>query len=71
MRELLNSNDIVLISYATVLLRDAGIKHTVLDGNMSLMEGSIGILPRRLVVEADRFEDANALMMDAGLITYR
>ncbi len=71
MRELLNSNDIVLISYARVLLRDAGIKHTVLDGNMSLVEGSIGILPRRLVVEADRFEDANALMMDAGLITCR
>lgn len=69
MRELLNTNDVVLISYATALLRDAGIEHTVFDGNMSLVEGSIGILPRRLMVETGRFKDANALMTDAGIIS--
>ena len=68
MRELLNSNDVVLISYATTLLRDAGIGHAVFDGSMSMVEGSIGILPRRLMVEAERFDDANALMTEAGII---
>ena len=67
MRELLNSNDAVLISYATALLRDAGIEYSVFDGNMSIVEGSIGVLPRRLMVDPDRFEDASALMADAGV----
>ncbi len=68
MRELLNTNDAVLISYATALLRDAGIEHTVFDGNMSVVEGSIGILPRRLMVEPGRFDDASALMTQAGVM---
>ena len=67
MKELLNTNDAVLISYATALLRDAGIEHTVFDANMSVIEGSIGVLPRRLMVESERFDDASALMTDAGI----
>ena len=67
MKELLNTNDAVLISYATALLRDAGIEHTVFDANMSVIEGSIGVLPRRLMVESERFDDASALMKDAGI----
>ena len=67
MKELLNTNDAVLISYATALLRDAGIEHTVFDANMSVIEGSIGVLPRRLMVESARFDDASALMTDAGI----
>ena len=67
MKELLNTNDAVLISYATALLRDAGIEHTVFDANMSVIEGSIGVLPRRLMVESARFDDASALMIDAGI----
>ena len=67
MRELLTTNDPVLISYATTLLRDAGIGHTVFDSNMSIVEGSIGVLPRRLMVESERFDDASALMTDAGI----
>ncbi|MEM7424534.1 MAG: DUF2007 domain-containing protein [Pseudomonadota bacterium] len=68
MKELLNTNDAVLISYATALLRDAGIGHTIFDGNMSVVEGSIGVLPRRLMVETERFDDASALMTDAGIM---
>ena len=67
MRELLTTNDPVLISYATALLRDAGIGHTVFDSNMSIVEGSIGVLPRRLMVENERFDDASALMTEAGI----
>ncbi len=68
MRELLNTNDAVLISYATALLRDAGISHTLFDGNMSVVEGSIGVLPRRLMVASEQYEDAHALMHDAGVM---
>ena len=68
MRELLNTNDAVLISYATALLRDAGIRHTLFDGNMSVVEGSIGVLPRRLMVAPEQYDDAHALMHDAGVM---
>ncbi len=50
MRLLLKTNDPVLLNFAEVLLKDAGIPATALDGAMSVMEGSVGVLPRRLVV---------------------
>ena len=51
MKELLRTNDMVLISYIESVLAGADIGHVVLDGNMSVMEGSIGVLPRRVMVE--------------------
>jgi hypothetical protein len=51
---LLKTNDMVLISYVEALLGEAGIGHLVLDGNMSILEGSLGIIPRRvMVIEED------------------
>ena len=47
MKELIRTNDIVVISFAESLMRDAGIGFFVADGNMSIMEGSLGVLPRR------------------------
>jgi hypothetical protein len=67
MIELLRSNDAVLISFAEALLRDAGIEHAVVDRNMSIAEGSIGILPRRVLVPRSRSEEARRLLIDAGL----
>lgn len=67
MTELLRTNDIVLLSYAECLLRDAGIGCAVLDQNMSVVEGSLGILPRRLLVGADEVDQARRLMREAGL----
>ena len=69
MRELLRTNDAVLISYVEVLLRDADIAFDVFDRNMSIMEGTIGVLPRRILVEDEDFETARALLTAAG-ITY-
>ena len=54
MRELLRTNDGVLLSAIAALLDSAGIGHLVLDQHMSVMEGSIGLLPRRLLVEEDQ-----------------
>ena len=62
MKELVTSNDAVFLSFTQDLLKQEGIDFVLLDKNMSLMEGSIGILPRRLMVSDDCFEEAQALM---------
>lgn len=67
MRELLRTNDVVLISAVEALLDGAGIGHLVLDQHMSVMEGSIGLLPRRLLVEDDALSRARRLLSEAGL----
>ena len=65
MKELFRSNDVVFVSYLEALLKDAGIAHLVLDANMSVMEGSLGILPRRVLVEEGRFAEAEGLLAAA------
>lgn len=67
MRELLRTNDIVLISAVEALLDGASIGHIVLDQHMSVLEGSIGLLPRRLLVEDDALVRARRLLAEAGL----
>ena len=67
MKLLLKTNDMVTLSFAEALLRDAGIAHQSLDHNMSIMDGSIGILPRRLLVDEDQEPQARRLLEDAGL----
>ena len=67
MIELLRSNDPVLISFAEALLKEAGIGHATLDQNMSVAEGSLGILPRRVLVAREQHESARRLLVDAGL----
>ncbi|MHB2265443.1 putative signal transducing protein [Aliihoeflea sp. PC F10.4] len=67
MQELIRTNDIVLISFVETLLRDADIDFFVADQNMSILEGSIGILPRRVMVSEDDFAQARRIMTDAGV----
>ncbi len=67
MEELLRTNDLVLISFVEALLRDAGIKHFVADQNMSVIEGSLGVLPRRVLVDAASADAARKLLEDAGV----
>jgi Putative prokaryotic signal transducing protein len=67
MIELMRTNDAVLISYVEALLRDSDIGHFVADQNMSILDGSIGILPRRIMVDGQEEERARQLMRDAGL----
>ncbi|MGY3437826.1 MULTISPECIES: putative signal transducing protein [unclassified Marinovum] len=64
MEELLRTNDITVIAYATALLQDEGIECFQLDVNMSVLEGSIGILPRRLMVLRSELARARVLMHD-------
>ena len=67
MHELLRSNDAVLINFAETLLREAGIDSLVADQHMSVIEGSIGAFPRRLLVKADEWSAARRALRDAGL----
>jgi hypothetical protein len=66
MRELVRTNDAVLISAIEALLKGADIGHLLVDANMSVLEGSIGIFPRRILVEEGELEAARALLEDAG-----
>lgn len=67
MIELLRTNDAVVISFVESLLRDAGINFLVADQNMSIMEGSLGVLPRRVLVAEEQAEAARKLLKDAGV----
>lgn len=67
MREIIRSNDPVLMSFAQVLLRDAGMETVVADQNMSIMEGSIGVFPRRLLVLSDEWLKAERVLVEADL----
>ena len=67
MKELIRTNDMVLVSAVGALLDGAEIKHLVFDQNMSVLEGSVGILPRRVLVAEDDLVAARRLLTDAGL----
>jgi hypothetical protein len=67
MKELLRSNDAVLLSYVSALLEEGDIAFMVADSNMSVMEGSIGVLPRRVLVETDKIVQARNILTEAGI----
>jgi len=67
MKELIRTNDAVIISFAESLLKDAGIGCMVADQNMSVLDGSIGILPRRILVLDDDLDAAQQILTDAGI----
>ena len=66
MKQLLRTNDPVLLSWLDVLLRDAGIESVVFDTHTSILEGSAGAIPRRLMVIDDDFAAARKLLIEAG-----
>ena len=67
MQEVLRSNDAVLLSFAEAVLRQVGIAALIADQHISVMEGSIGAFPRRLLVEEDDGHEARAALAAAGL----
>lgn len=67
MKRLVETNDPVLLSYVEALLRDAGVEPAVLDRHMSLLEGSIGVLPRRVMVADADWQRAADVLAAAGL----
>jgi hypothetical protein len=67
LREIVRTNDPVLISAIEALLSGAQIPCLVLDQNMSVLEGSIGMLPRRILVADEQEAEARELLTEAGL----
>lgn len=66
LRELVRTNDAVVISAIEALLKGAGISHFIADQNISVLEGSIGAFQRRILVDEDEFSAARRLLADAG-----
>lgn len=63
----MRSNDPVALSFAESLMKDAGIFAMIADQGMSVLEGSLGILQRRLMVDSERADEARRILTDAGL----
>jgi hypothetical protein len=65
-RVLVTSNDPVRLSFLTALLADAGITSVMLDAHTSAIEGSIGAIPRRLMVATEDELRARQVLREAG-----
>ena len=65
MREILKSNNAVELNFAEVVLKDAGIDCVILDTHMSIMDGSMVIIPRRLMVADADEARARAILTEA------
>ncbi len=60
------SNDPVRLAFLTALPADAGIRAILLDQHMSAVEGSIGAIPRRLMVAEEDYAQARRVLTEAG-----
>lgn len=67
MKELLRTTDPVQLSFVQAVLADAGIHAVVFDANISAVEGSIGIFPRRVMVAEAQLDDALMALHAAGV----
>lgn len=64
MQELFRSNDPTVIAFALALLQGEDIEAFEIDVHMSVLEGSIGILPRRILVRREDLFRARAILRD-------
>jgi hypothetical protein len=68
MKELIRSTDPVRLSFLTALLADAGIDALLLDTHASIMQGSLDLLPQRLMVDDDDLARARRILVEAGIV---
>lgn len=66
MHVVVTSNNAIRLSFLTALLADAGIETVLLDSHTSILEGSAGAIPRRLMVGSDDFDRACQILREAG-----
>jgi hypothetical protein len=66
MKQLYRTTDMASMAFAKALLQGEDIDCFEMDVNMSVLEGSIGIFPRRLMVVDDDYEDARVVLEDNG-----
>lgn len=64
MKELLRSTDPTVMAFASALLQGEDIECFHMDVNMSILEGGIGIFPRRMMVRDEDYDRALRAMQD-------
>jgi Putative prokaryotic signal transducing protein len=64
MKELIRSSDPTIMAFASALLQGEDIDCFEMDVNMSILEGGIGIFPRRMMVRDDNYDAAVRVMRD-------
>jgi hypothetical protein len=67
LKELVRTNDMVLITLIEALLKEQSIEYIVLDQNIIVFEGYIGILPRRIMTVNDDYDQARRILIDAEI----
>jgi hypothetical protein len=67
MKQLLSTTDPTIIAFAKALLQGEGIDCFEMDVNMSVLEGGIGLFPRRLMVASDEYVPAARVLTDNGI----
>ena len=67
MVEILRTNDLVLITVIGSILKAERVAYFIADQNMAAVEGSLGFLPRRILVDSEEKERARRLIAEAGL----
>ncbi|WP_418152676.1 DUF2007 domain-containing protein [Litorimonas sp. RW-G-Af-16] len=55
------------LNYVEAVLKEAQIEYFIMDQNVSIIEGSIGVIPRRVMVLADDADDARQALIDADM----
>ena len=66
MKELVRTNNPVLLSWIQALLNQEGIKTFVFDSHTSVLEGSANAIPRRLMVIDGDYDKAREAITEAG-----
>lgn len=69
MKELLRTTDPTVIAWATALLMGEGIETFTLDVHMSILEGGVGVFPRRMMVRDEDLFMARVVLADNGIPT--
>ncbi|MCU9836583.1 DUF2007 domain-containing protein [Ruegeria sp. WL0004] len=67
MKELIRSTDPTVMAFASALLQGEDIDCFQMDVNMSILEGGIGIFPRRMMVREEDYDRAARVMQDNGI----
>ncbi|MBA4782697.1 MAG: DUF2007 domain-containing protein [Rhizobiales bacterium] len=67
METIVKTNDMSVIAFIEALLREAGIDYLILDQHMSVLEGSVGMIPRRILVGANAVDAARDVLTNADL----
>ena len=69
MKELLRTTDPTIVAFASALLDGEDIECFQMDVNMSILEGGIGVFPRRLMVREQDYDAALTVITDNGIDT--